>query len=448
MITNTTIEGEEELCNFPFLLDCQCGACIQRMSAGTDVEYDDNDVSLQRLQTETTENIPALANTRTYSNRRDAQNLINFYHKKISHQILWLRRNVFTYCNNVNRVHIQPCISLLSMHFLSWINNFKYNFNFRYKSLFFSLSSTENIFISKLQRTMTFSSRQYNEISTRGRALVSYSINYIRRIFHPTKIESMKRHLSIIRNNIQTRLNPVFHLTKEVVVQIFTNIHTWSSPIISICKKLAANCLEALPKICERISFYRRLICDVGVPIDLVVAMAVYDSIIAILGKRLLDKIWHYSLTISSRGLFMASRGSETLAIILNRCAAYCTDMAVEFRRSNFNDNDNEGIGDGNHLDHSLNSEEPLNDVVSPSLSSVSGNAGGNLCIICMDSPVDCVLVHTCRTTGLGGANSNRDSNHSGHSCTCYSCGLGLFRNRNLCPICRQTLQIVVKTFF
>ena len=48
-----------------------------------------------------------------------------------------------------------------------------------------------------------------------------------------------------------------------------------------------------------------------------------------------------------------------------------------------------------------------------------------DLCKICMDNPVDCVMLEC------------------GHMCTCTTCG----KQMNECPICRQYVVRVVKTF-
>lgn len=48
-----------------------------------------------------------------------------------------------------------------------------------------------------------------------------------------------------------------------------------------------------------------------------------------------------------------------------------------------------------------------------------------DLCKICMDNPVDCVMLEC------------------GHMCTCLLCG----KQMNECPICRQYVVRVVRTF-
>ncbi len=48
-----------------------------------------------------------------------------------------------------------------------------------------------------------------------------------------------------------------------------------------------------------------------------------------------------------------------------------------------------------------------------------------DLCKVCMDLPVDCVMLEC------------------GHMCTCIKCG----KQMNECPICRQYVVRVVKTF-
>lgn len=69
----------------------------------------------------------------------------------------------------------------------------------------------------------------------------------------------------------------------------------------------------------------------------------------------------------------------------------------------------------------------PITAQTSCSFQTLDKNEGGidNCCKICMDAPLDCVLLEC------------------GHIATCINCGKQL----NECPICRQYVIRVVRTF-
>ena len=58
----------------------------------------------------------------------------------------------------------------------------------------------------------------------------------------------------------------------------------------------------------------------------------------------------------------------------------------------------------------------------------------GHMCSICMDNPVDSVLVHVREGTS--------------HACTCMPCGQKLQQANALCPVCRAPVDHLVKLFF
>jgi len=54
-----------------------------------------------------------------------------------------------------------------------------------------------------------------------------------------------------------------------------------------------------------------------------------------------------------------------------------------------------------------------------------------DLCVVCMEAPKNAMLVH----------------GDSGHQATCLPCGQKLKESGLNCPICRATIQIVIKHY-
>ena len=78
-----------------------------------------------------------------------------------------------------------------------------------------------------------------------------------------------------------------------------------------------------------------------------------------------------------------------------------------------------------NNITHMDTSEAGKENVASSTLSSQLSNNEANICKICMDQAIDCVLLNC------------------GHMCSCVKCGKLLSE----CPICRQYVVKVMRVF-
>ena len=61
-----------------------------------------------------------------------------------------------------------------------------------------------------------------------------------------------------------------------------------------------------------------------------------------------------------------------------------------------------------------------------------AADPGTDLCVICQSEPKNGCIVH----------------GKTGHLMACFKCARKLKRRNKLCPVCREPIQTVVKTFF